>query len=423
MNAEFARFAAAQAQTDRQAFNRFLASKGLNVADAVSKERAKQEFMSLTPLLDDGVAGVAHQALAGAVGPPVTSITSTVWKRVDMTHGGIPCVGTWAEYGAWHLMLAQAVAAKGEGIAYSPSVNRDGHRCNASTVQMTALILDDDGTGDWFTLWAVLMSLGLAALGHRSGGHREGLPKWRMVFPLAAPFDTSTPESVLAWRSAYASARTVFGALAGLVGPGFDPATDGPHHPWYPGSRRSLADSPREVLQTHGATLNLAALLARLPPPLLHQGAVQREVGLSHSGLPPRGPLPASLEGDQAASLLELAFSEAGMLGRRLREGKLAVICPWNQSHTTPLPSGLEASSSTIIWPSTSAANLGGFSCAHSCGSPSVELVLDALPSDAVWRARQRHIGADRPGARFSPRIEIDPRLPLLPVHLNGLGH
>lgn len=406
MNAELDRFAAARTQTDRQAFNRFLASKGLNISDAVLKERAKKEFMSLTPLLDDGVARVAHQALAGAGGPPVTSITSTVWKRVDLTHGGIRCVGTWAEFGSWHWMLAQAVAAKGEGIAYSPTVNRDGHRSNASTVQMTALTLDDDGTGDWGSLWGVVISLGLAALGHRSGGHTSGLAKWRMIFPLAAPFDTSTPESVMAWRSAYANARTVFGSLAGLVGPGFDPTTDGPHHAWYPGSRRSLLDSPREVLQIHGATLNLPALLARLPPPLPHKGAVQPELRFPHSRLPQGGP-----------SLVELAFAEAGMLGREFGEGKRAVICPWNESHTTPLPSAVEASSSTVIWPATSATNLGGFSCAHSCGSPSVDLVLDALPADAVWRARQRHVGAEARGQRFSPRLQIDTRLPLLPFN------
>lgn len=411
MSNDEALFADARVRVDRQAFSSLLLATGRSAVDATARAAAREEFNAQTALLDEGAYRLARTALAGAHGPPVSTITSTVWQRVDQTYGGIACSGTWSEYGAWHRALAHVVAPKGEGIAYSPTVNRDGHRCNASTLRMTALNLDADGTGGWDDLWQVILEAGFAALAHQSGGHADAAPKWRLILPLASPFDTSSPERVTAWRSAYLTARTVFGALARLRGPGFDPTTDGPHHPWYPGFRRSHGDPPREVRQTTGATLDLHALLAQLPAP--NAARETRDLRREQEWR-------STTDLGTPDTLLGLAFREAGMLGRSLGHGKFAVICPWNEGHTKPLTGDLEATSATVIWPASSAANIGGFSCAHTCGSPPVEDVLEALPADAVMRALELHTRGDDARTQDQP-ARFDAEIPRLTLRIPGV--
>lgn len=57
------------------------------------------------------------------------------------------------------------------------------------------------------------------------------------------------------------------------------------------------------------------------------------------------------------------AFSDAGLYGRPLGDGKHAVLCPWGQQHTKV---SLDASAGdTVIW-ETGAAGLPVFKCSHS---------------------------------------------------------
>ncbi|HEX8704818.1 MAG TPA: hypothetical protein VF815_38655, partial [Myxococcaceae bacterium] len=296
MSSEQAAFLHALNATDRQAFNRYVAERG-GAQDVEHKEAFKSEFNRLPLLADESLRRLAHRALAASVGPRVSHTTWTEWPSIEHTWRGTRRTAFWEDYGRRHMEWVQLLAAKGVGPVYNPTSNATGYRNNASTLEMHALHLDADGVGDWHVLFALLVERGIAFLAHRSGGNAPALPKWRIVLPLTRPFHTAAETGVLAWRTTYAVARVTFGALAQLTGPGFDPATDGPHHPWFPGARRRPADPLREVFQNHGATLDLHALLDHLPRPPAPQSRAQ-----SHQTRRTSSP-----------SLLQLAFEAAGM--------------------------------------------------------------------------------------------------------------
>jgi hypothetical protein len=302
----------------------------------------------------------------------------------------------WSGFFAWLAHLGRAVAPKGEGIVYNPTSTTDGGRRNGATAAVHELILDCDGTGTWDELWRVAAGLGLALLTHESGGAAPGIPKWRAVIPLARPFAITSQVTVETWRAAYATCRVVFGSLARLRGAGFDPATDAPSHPWYPGCRRTTAAPPRHAYCIEGAALDLEALLAAVPPDLTTPSAAARGRWVS-----------------EFPSFLELVFAEAGLLGRDLGRGRSAVVCPWNDCHTEPLGPEDDPSSATVIFPPNSPTNIGGFWCAHSsCGTKTLDELLAVLPADAVQRARLLHHRADVAAGAHGAFGSTLPRLP-----------
>lgn len=386
--------------TDRQSLNRYVAERG-GTQDVARRGALKAEFNRLPLLVDEGLRRMAYRALSVSAGLLVIATTWIEWASVKQNWGGRQWTMTWEHYGYRHMTWAQLVAAKGEGPAYSPTSNATGYRNNANTLEMHALHLDADGVGDWSALLQVLAGMGFAFLAHRSGGHTPALPKWRIILPLTRHFRTEGEQGVLAWRTAYASARVIFGALAQLTGPGFDPATDGPHHPWFPAARRKVEDPMREVFQNHGATLDLHALLAQSPAQ--PAPAMQR--------------LHQRTSGKGAASLLQLAFEAAGLLGRELGNGKFAVVCPWNHLHTVPLQPNEAPTSSTVIFPPANDSGLGQFYCAHSCGSRPAQDVLDELPPNAVEYAR----ACLQPQRDLGPLGPLLNRLPSLPKNLPRL--
>lgn len=104
-----------------------------------------------------------------------------------------------------------------------------------------------------------------------------------------------------------------------------------------------------------------------------------------------------TVEGDAAETVLGKAFAFAHMLGRPLGQGKVAVVCPWEHEHT----SGGRFDSSTAIFPAKTGSGVGGFVCLHShCAHRTYRDVLDALPREAVQRAR-----AELPFARAPLKV------------------
>jgi hypothetical protein len=335
--------------------------------------RRRSFLLDGDPLVAPGVVAVARTALSRAVGPRVGSTTWTVWKSLVQSRNGVRRTEPWLAYAEWHFEQTSKLFSKGSGPTYNPTTNADGHRANASTLFMHQLVLDCDGTGDWFELRQALGELRLACLMHRSGGHTQDQPKWRVVFPLAQPFLAEGRDRKLAWSHTYEAARTVFGAVAKLAGVGFDPSTDGPFHPWYPGYRRTAAARPCEVVLADGATLDLDRLLEALPPrwqpqTRRHRATVRKRENWAS------GPTPLNE--------LARAFDRAGFLGRDLG-GKFAVRCPWNHCHTEPLSDEAEPTSSTVVF--ADGDRWGTFYCSHAhCGARTAREVLAALPPEAV---------------------------------------
>jgi hypothetical protein len=90
------------------------------------------------------------------------------------------------------------------------------------------------------------------------------------------------------------------------------------------------------------------------------------------------GPIEAT--GDAESSFLARAFAVQGWLAGALPDGKIAVRCPWAESHTDG--HGFGHDSSTAIFPPTAQAPLGSFKCQHShCERKRIGDVLGAFPS------------------------------------------
>lgn len=96
-----------------------------------------------------------------------------------------------------------------------------------------------------------------------------------------------------------------------------------------------------------------------------------------------------------AESFLGAAFIAAGMAGRGLGAGRVAVLCPWRAEHTT----GSDYDGSTLVFGGNPGNAYGHFHCSHShCAKQrTFKQVLDALPQGAVKAARSAVPEVDRP--------------------------
>lgn len=387
-------FVAARAATDRKTFGRTAKAMGLNLANREHRDLVRSALDTGTPLMDAAVRVVALDALVTAIGPAVTTVAWTVWPRINHTRYGQRHEGTWSAFAAWHSAQASIVAVKGEGAVHNATTTVDGHRCNASTAFVHAVNLDCDGLGEWDALVAGLRRLGLAFVAHQSGGWKPGVPKWHIIIPLAEPFLGGSPEREIAWRESYTTLRTALGAVAGLRGVGFDPATDAISNPAYTGNRRSTEAPPRVVLAQAGVTLDLDKLLAALPAPVVMSPnppvpQVPRRPHTTTTEPQPRASAtsPRSVEEHCVAPprfRLEEVFAARGWLGRVLPDGKRAVRCPFNDAHSTPLPAGAEPTTATILYPPSDASHEGALYCSHKCGWHSGASLLESLSAAGV---------------------------------------
>jgi hypothetical protein len=262
-------FLTARRNTDRSAAQRWLKAQGLpDTAEA--KQAALARWGAVRHYADPALRELAWGALRGSLGHLVGSETPfpcMVWYGgASDTYGGSKFTGTIADY-VEHVLVARSreIAPKRTGWVVTPTSCTDGHRTNASTTAVHALNLDCDGRGSWDKLLAALDTLGLCRVAYQSGGWTAQTPKWHVILPLARPFDTSTPEKIEAWKSAYNSARVVLGAVAELPGEGFDPTVETPSIPIFITERRAEEDPDRVVVHRWGAALDLDALVGALP--------------------------------------------------------------------------------------------------------------------------------------------------------------
>ncbi len=262
-------FLTARRATDRKACDRWVKEQHIT-NNSPDYEPAKERWRNVPWLLDPQLAAYAQSVLAESRGTLVHShdpMPAMIWYGGAMdTHGGHQFLGTTQEF-ITHVLEARAqeVAAKRCGWVVTPTSSVDGRRTNASTTAMHALNLDCDARGSWTALQGALTGLGIAHILYQSGGWSPTSPKWHVLIPLARPFDTSSPEKIEAWKSAYTSARVVLGALGGLIGEGFDPTVETPSIPVFVTEKRDVNDPPRQILYRLGYALDIEALVQNLP--------------------------------------------------------------------------------------------------------------------------------------------------------------
>lgn len=95
------------------------------------------------------------------------------------------------------------------------------------------------------------------------------------------------------------------------------------------------------------------------------------------------------------AGLMGQVFAASGSIGPMLGPDKVAVICPWENEHST----GRRFDSSTVVFAPTVGKRFGWFHCSHShCAGRSLDDVIAAMPPAAV-RAAQSSLGITDLGA------------------------
>lgn len=262
-------FLAVRASVSRGACERALKRQGLDASSA-SYEQAKEKWRSELHL--NSLHREMLEVLAECRGQPVfesTPFPAMIWYGgARDAYDGHRFTGTFRNF-IDHVLVARAqeIAPKKTGWIVTPTSNLSGHRTNAATTAMHALNLDCDGRGEPDALIQVLRQLGFAFALYQSGGWSSSEPKWHLLLPLAAPFDTTTPEKIEQWKVLYNHARVVLGTIGHLAGEGFDPTCETPCMPVFVTERRSESDPPRRVIWQTGASLDLVGLAALLPTP------------------------------------------------------------------------------------------------------------------------------------------------------------
>lgn len=119
-------------------------------------------------------------------------------------------------------------------------------------------------------------------------------------------------------------------------------------------------------------------------------------VAPAREGKPPPKTKPGA---DPEKSFLGFAFGAAGMLGKRIDDQRMSVICPWASDHTT----GGDGDTSTVLFAPSLGRTLGWFHCSHShCQGKGIEAVLAALPAEAV-EAAEREYPKKQAETRYDP--------------------
>ena len=337
----------------------------------------------------------------------------TFWEHgVYDTTNGVPFRIPWQELGQNMAQYAHHVVPKKEGLWYSPVISRNGGCCDADVEWITQLSLDADGVGEWHRLRHLLDASGLAYIAARSSRHSPARAKWHLHVPLAFPWSGTKLE----WRIMYRYCVGLWSALAGLECDlsgkppvfGFDRATDRLGQPWFFSARQSSASCPQPVVTRMGWALDLGHMLESCGlevdgvlaclqanstlKPTRRKRSRQKE---TVDGSQAKGALFQEVDAAKHASLLELAFAEAGWLGRQLTNGARAVRCPWAHLHST----GEGVDGSAVIFPASSAGGPGWLHCSHGhCRDRSQEEVLLALPPLALRAAVLRQMSARRGG-------------------------
>ena len=264
-----AAFVRARRGCARDAKNKWLKAQGTKPGMS-NYESLVTRWQTSRWLLAPEVIALSHEALAQARGALLDGselFEMMMWPdgRED-TYGGLRFEGSIIDFNDWLIERSRVVAEKGKGRVITPTTNAaDGHRANESTLSLHALMLDCDGRGGYEAILKVLDDLNYCYVFYESGGHTPAIPKWRLVLPLAQPFSTRTDAERESWKDRYNTARTVFGSLSGLLGEGFDPATETPCAPWFITEKRTPDATACNVIFREGHAFDLDKLCGELP--------------------------------------------------------------------------------------------------------------------------------------------------------------
>ena len=333
---EIEKFTAALFASNRAAFARFLAAQGVARVDKAAKAAARALFDAQALLLDPGLAMFCQAALAAAVGPPVNTITVTVWEHLRRTYGGSLRTFTWDAFATQHAEWSQMIAPKGQGRDLQPRHHRERGAADGALALGPGAhpgLRRDRGIG------------GPDPRPHEPA-LRRGSPRERRLHCVHAQVAGHPPvggavrhldrrqgvdvEECL--RHCPDRVRCSRPAPRSWVRPSHRPR----HQrlvPRLPAHGHGRAEERALRPRCHARPRSIVALLPG--PVVVPQGVPRR----ARAGSPTAGqPRPAT--GLAAPSFLELLFEESGLLGPDLGAGRSAVFAPGTTATRSPLPPG-----------------------------------------------------------------------------------
>lgn len=128
---------------------------------------------------------------------------------------------------------------------------------------------------------------------------------------------------------------------------------------------------------------------------------------------PPRSPRERAVD-TAASTAWAIALQRAGRLGHELGDGKRAVLCPWDNEHSTPDGDLSRVTGGTVLYPPDAAGQSLGYPwCNHAhCSGRSLREWIDAVGIE-VWTEATREAAraaAPRPAAQVQgPATQAEP--------------
>lgn len=327
--------------------------------------------------------------------PPVIV---TLWASRSNTLGRRDAQ-TWEGFLAKYVAAPEIALRKESVGGFALASFVDNRRGLAGVEKVFALVFDLDQGDTTIGQAARLFPRTRAAI-YTTWSSTPEKPKLRIILLLSRP--VSGEEHARLWCWAAAKFKR-----AGHV---LDESTRDASRLWYIPSYRPGGD-PYEWRELKGRPLDVGATLktGSARAPLLPEGKAPK-TGSRRSG--PQEVAEAERP-PASESFWGRAFELAGKAFHSLKNGQLAIVCPWADQHTR----GVDGDGSTVILPAT-ADGWGLFYCRHAhCAKRQTFDLLEALPAAALEAARIDH-GAGLVCARvvrgFVQRFDAHDGLPEL---------
>jgi putative DNA primase/helicase len=241
----------------------------------------------------------------------------------------------------------------------------------ANVAAVSCLVLDIDTLVAPALLAKRWEDQGLEFVIHSTHSSSLEAPKWRAIFPLAAPVPATE------WKD------TLRKLTLHLAGGNADPSCKDVSRMFYLPSCPPEHVSARIARHHAGRPLDPAAV-PEPAPELVEKAEGERR----------RAVLPAGARGDYRTLDAVALFTAHGLYGRELEAGKHAVLCPWVHEHTEQREADF---GDTVIWEAAGGA-WPTFFCSHShCAGRGMADVIAKL-GDADRYCAQEFAYRPRPG-------------------------
>ena len=268
--------------------------------------------------------------------------------RVENDEADVEGLAAW-----WKTLASKGAVRKNTGPMWVPGHTRSGRRLDADCLAVGWMVVDADDVGTSDALENALSLHGAAfargnSPNHCPGGcrdHGKGVTKWRLALPLRAAwvpfhagmeptdegFQRALTRSRRWWKQGlYAAARWVLSVVGELAREGADPSTSDLLNRFYPCTPTTgHGKVARDIVARTGLGFDLEACHRALVD--LGVAEPLEKVQAEHEARAASGGSWKPADGEHP---MVSAFKAAGLYIGHLGDGKHAVTCPWEDTHS-----------------------------------------------------------------------------------------